>query len=140
MVLSIYVSVTDLQQLPAVREVIRGSLVALRPGEAVIETSDDLTALSGDVIDELVATSQQTVASLLGIVAILVAAVQFGRVSSMAKEIGRRRALGASRSLIVTSVLLSAGLAASLGALVGTAAGMAVTLPPPARCRGRSSS
>lgn len=127
-VLTIYVSVADLHQLAPVQAALRGTLIAELPTEASIETNESLAALSTDVIDELTASSRQTVAALLTVVVLLVGAVQFGRVSATARDIGRRRALGASRSLIVASVLVSAALAAAIGAVVGTAVGVGVTL------------
>lgn len=127
-VLTIFVSVTSLQQLEQVQAATRGLLIAERPHEATITTNEALVGLSSDVSDELAASSRQTVSALLAIVALLVAAVQFGRVSATAKDIGRRRALGATRSLIVSSVLVSAAAAAVIGAVVGTLIGCGITL------------
>ncbi len=124
---TLLVSVTDIHQLQPVQLALRASIIAENPNDLAFEIDDGLAQLSQDVIDDLAASSRQTVSALLALVALLVAAVQFGRVTSMAREIGRRRALGATRSMIVGSVLLGSGFAAALGAVVGTAAGVAIT-------------
>ena len=59
--------------------------------------------------------------------AALIAAVQFGRVTGMARDIGRARALGPTRTTIVLPILLNAGLCGVLGALAGIAAGLVVS-------------
>lgn len=61
---------------------------------------------------------------LLSTVSLLVSAVQFGRVSSAARDIGRRRALGASRSLVVAQILVNGVLTGLSGATLGAAAGL----------------
>lgn len=125
---TLLVSVSDINQLQPVQLALRAAVIAESPSDLVFEIDDGLAALSQDVIDDLAASSRITVSALLALVALLVAAVQFGRVSGMAREIGRRRALGATRSAIVTSVLLSSGFAAAIGAVAGTAIGVGVTI------------
>lgn len=93
-----------------------------------METSGDLAALSSDVVSELARTAQLTLSGLLAVVAALVGTVPFGRVAGMTRDIGRQRALGAPRHLVVAAILLHAACTALVGATVGVGAGAAVTL------------
>lgn len=126
-VLTIWVSVSDVTLLPDVTTAVRASLVAKAPGGLRIETATELAALSGDVAEDLAQNARLTVGGLVLAVAVLIAAVQFGRVAGMSRDIGRARALGASRSMIVLQILLNAGLCGTIGALLGVGAGLAVT-------------
>ncbi|MCL1900502.1 MAG: FtsX-like permease family protein, partial [Promicromonosporaceae bacterium] len=47
-------------------------------------------------------------------------------VGAQRRDFGRRRALGASRSLLMTFVILEGAMPAALGALVGTAGGVTI--------------
>ncbi|MBC7725807.1 MAG: ABC transporter permease [Burkholderiaceae bacterium] len=134
--LTLWVSVGDVSQIAAVTEAVRATLIVADASHIRIETSSELAQLSVDVVSDLAHSARLTVGSLLVAVAILIATVQFGRVSGMARDIGRRRALGATRTTIVLHILISAGLCAVVGAAAGTATGLVVaslvagTLPP----------
>lgn len=116
----------DVAQLADVTAAIGDTLITTQAGRLRVETSTELAQLSADVSAELARTARLTVSGLLLAVAALIAAVQFGRVTGMARDIGRARALGATRSTIVLQILLNAGLCGVLGALAGIAAGMVV--------------
>lgn len=134
--LTVWVSVRDVAQLERATAAVRGAVVADEPGALRVTTSVDLAALSTDLVDELARSSRATITGLLLAVAVLIGAVQFGRVAGMSRDIGRRRALGASRTLILLQVLLAAALSATAGALLGGVAGVIVVTvlagaPPP---------
>lgn len=137
---TIWVSVGQVSDLPAVADAVRAAVVADDPGAVRVETSADLAALGDDVVAELAASARTTLTGLLLLVAGLLGAVQFGRVAGMARDLGRRRALGASRHLIVVLVLLNAAATAALGATAGTVIGVGLTLglagaaPPASFC------
>ena len=71
--------------------------------------------------------ARRTVTGLLLAVAILVGALQYGRVAGMARDIGRCRALGATRSTIVLQVLINADLCGVIGSVLGIAVGLVIT-------------
>lgn len=125
--LTLWVSVDDIAQLPLVTAAVRSTLIARSPGALRVDTAVGVATLSNDVIDEMARTAQLTLTGLLVAVAVLIGAVQFGRVAGMAKDIGRRRALGASRTTIVIQVLLNATVCALLGATGGGVAGLILT-------------
>ena len=134
--LTLWVSVADVSQLPDMTTALTGTVVASDVGALRVTTSDELALLSADISAELARSAQVTIAGLVVAVAVLIGAVQFGRVASMSRDIGRRRALGANRTAIMLTVLLTAALSMAVGALLGTAAGLVVTaaiagaLPP----------
>lgn len=126
--LTMWVSVHDVSLLPEVERAVRDTIVAASPGALRVETSSELTRLSADVARELGRSAQITVSSLLLAVSVLIAAVQFGRVSSIARDIGRARALGATRSTIVMQILINAALCAIAGIVAGVGTGLVITL------------
>lgn len=134
--LTMWVSVTDVALLPQVTKAVQSALVAEHAGNVQITTSVVLTNLSADVSAGLARSAQRTISGLLAAVTLLIAAVQFGRVTSMARDIGRRRALGASRSLIMVGIILNSALCGVIGALGGVVVGAGITrqvagaLPP----------
>lgn len=140
--LTLWVSAQNIAGLPALRDAVSATVIADQPASLRIDTADELASLSEGVITDMARAAQLTISGLLVAVTILVSAVQFGRVAGMARDIGRRRALGASQSLIVTQVLAHAGLCGLLGTTLGVATGLALSaviahsLPPASFCTG----
>lgn len=126
--LTLWVSVADVSQLPAMTAAVSGSVIAADASALRVTTSDDLALLSADISAELARSAQLTIGGLVLAVAVLIGAVQFGRVAGMSRDIGRRRALGANRTAIMLTVLLTAALSAALGAALGTIAGLMVSV------------
>lgn len=93
-----------------------------------ITTSESLAQLRDAVRGQLGSYGRELVVLILALSAVLVAAVQYGLVSLRRKDFGRRRALGASRSLIVGLVLLQVICVSMVGALLGTAASVAILI------------
>lgn len=122
--LTLWVSVSDVAHLQTVTRAVTSALVVESPGALRIDTSKDLALLSSDVAAELATSARLLVTALLLAVAILIGILQFGRVSGMAKDIGRSRALGASRSTIVLQILINAGACGIVGAGLGTLVGV----------------
>ena len=125
-VLELWVSVHDVSRVTAVADAVARTLVVVKPGALQIDTASELSGLSGDIVDELARSARLTLAGLLLAVAILIGAVQHGRVAATTRDIGRRRALGATRSTIMVHVVLSAGMCAALGTTLGVGVGLAV--------------
>lgn len=125
-VLTLWVSVHDVSQVAAVADAVRGGLVASNPGALQIDTATELPSLSGDIVDEIVRSARLTLGGLLLAVVVLVGVVQHGRVVATTRDIGRRRALGATRSTIMVHVVLIAGMSAALGTMFGVGVGLAI--------------
>lgn len=122
--LRLYLSVTDVSRLEDVVPALRSVTTSVEPAQLVVETSPDLARLSEDIAAEMARQARATLLGLLGTVSLLVSAVQFGRVNSAARDIGRRRALGASRSLVVAHILVNGILTGLTGATLGAVAGL----------------
>lgn len=63
---------------------------------------------------------------------VLIAMTTFGTVALRRKDFGRRRALGASRPVLIGLILTQTTLTAAFGAVLGTIITAAITQPPPA--------
>lgn len=87
-----------------------------------VETSKTLAQLRGLIQDQLSNFSRGMVIAMLALTGTLVAVMLYGLVLMRRKDYGRRRALGATRRLIVTLILFQT---ASL-ALVGVALGVTI--------------
>lgn len=122
---SLLISVQDVSQLEPVAGAVPKLLIAADPVGPEVTVSGDLAAISDSVVQELQETARLTLLSVVSLVAVLIGVMQFGRVTAMARDIGRRRALGATRSLIVAQVLLGSAITAVLGVSVGTLLGAA---------------
>ena len=88
-----------------------------------VETSAALAELRAAVQGELGAFSRGLILALLGVGLLLVALVAYGSVTIRGQDFGRRRALGASRSAILSLVALQYTQIALAGACLGVAAG-----------------
>lgn len=124
--IALWVSVSDVADLALVTDAVSDAIVLAEPGGVRIETSEELALLGADVAADLARTARLTITGLLGAITVLVGAVQFGRVSATLRDIGRARALGASRSTIVLQVLVNATLCAVIGAALGAVAGVII--------------
>lgn len=124
--LRIQLSVDDVSRIGAVREAALSSVRAADRSQLAVQDSQELANVGADVVDRLAAQARQTLLGVLAITCVLVAAVWFGRVQAIAKDIGRRRTLGASRSLIAAQVIVNAALSGTLGATLGIGLGLVV--------------
>ena len=101
----------------------------LDPKKVEIATRSNLASIRGTLEQGLIESGRGLVAMILVSTALLLGVIQYALVMIRRKEYGRRRAPGASRSLIVTLVLLQTALLAAVGAIVGTVgAVMALTI------------
>lgn len=90
------------------------------PTTVTVETSEQLAAVRLDVEQQLGGFGRAMVLSSFGASAALVAAILYALVMLRRRDFGRRRALGAARSLVVTLLLAQTGMLATLGAAAGT--------------------
>lgn len=127
----------DASQVEAVRGTVQGVIDVHDPQSITLETSERLAQLRGLIDAQLGGASRALVLGIFALTAVLVAAILYALVMMRRKDFGRRRALGASRGLIVGLVLVQVGVLAVVGAVVG-AVGSFVALaaggdpqPPP---------
>lgn len=89
-----------------------------------VQTSEAFADVRAAVAGELGFYSRRLVTLVLGAGLVLVGLNVYGSVTTRRRDFGRRRALGATRptiiNLVFTRVLVTAGLGASLGALIAT--------------------
>lgn len=123
-VIYMYVVVDDAAHAEAMGEAITAALHAEDPDQIDVAVSSGALRLRDTVKGTLGASSRQLMAVLLASGMLTVAIATTGGVAARRRDFGRDRALGASRSAIVTGVLIHSGLAACLGAIVGTAVGL----------------
>jgi len=103
-----------------------GLLGAADPQLVTIETSASLAAVRAAVSGELGAHNRNLVIAILGIAGLLVAINLLGLVQLRRKDFGRRRALGASQTLIIILLLTQTFLLSILGIVIGTALSLAL--------------
>jgi len=102
-------------------------LAVPNPEDITIETSAALAYLHAAVSGQLGQYGRTLVLSILGVAGILVAANLFGLVQMRRKDYGRRRALGASQSLIIGLLLTQTAILATIGAVVGAIAALTIS-------------
>jgi len=120
----IYVLVYDASDVPTISDAVTAGVWVDEPSQMTVETSDAILALQRVISGQLGASSRQLMAGIMGVGVAVVAATMFAVVGSKRRDFGRRRALGASRSAIVTLVLIQAGLTAIVGAMIGCGIGL----------------
>lgn len=125
-VTSVYVLAADVRDVPALAVVLREISGVEDQGDLVVTTSQALVDLSEVVSGRLGAFSRELAAGALvaggGFVAVTMLSIVAGR----RRDMGRRRALGASRSALVMLVAAQAGIPAAAGAILGTLIGIVV--------------
>ena len=95
---------------------------------ASIDTSADLIAVRAAVHGQLGSFGRSAILGVLGLVVILVTIALLALMNGRRRDFGRRRALGASQSLIIALVLLQVGLPALAGSALGIASGWIVAV------------
>lgn len=112
------------QQVAVVEQTVRGLLAPTDPTKVSVETSAELAAIRAAVRGELGSYGRGLVLAILGGAAVLVAVNNLALVTLRRKDFGRRRALGATRALIVALLLSQVALLALLGVALGVVAGL----------------
>ncbi|MFT4123546.1 MAG: lipoprotein ABC transporter permease [Microbacteriaceae bacterium] len=103
----------------------------LDPADAskvTIRTSESFARLRALVDEQLSSSSWSLVVTLFGLTGLLTFVVNMGLVIMRRKDFGRRRALGATKGLIVALMVAQAGALAALGAVLGIGASLACLL------------
>lgn len=119
---------TRAEQVAPVSELVVSMLDAADAGSVRVVTSDSLIRLRGLIDGELARMGGALVAAILGLTALVVAATLYGVALLRRREFGRRRALGASRRIIVALLIVQTVAAAVPGALLGVGAAVVALL------------
>lgn len=98
------------------------------PTGVSVHTSEALATLRALIEGQLGSFSRGLIIALLALTGALVAILLYGLVMMRRRDYGRRRALGATRGLIVALLLTQTALLALIGAAVGAAAATIVLL------------
>lgn len=106
-----------------VSDAVLSVLAADDPTKVTVQTSEALAQLRALVQGQLGSFSRGLVLVMLAITGALVAVILYGLVMMRRKDFGRRRALGATRGLIVGLLLTQTALLAVGGAALGAAIG-----------------
>lgn len=95
------------------------------PTAVTVETSAALAQVRAAVQGQLGQFGRALILIILGLTGVLVAAILFGLVMLRRRDYGRRRALGATKGLIVAIVLIQTAIPALVGSCLGTFAALA---------------
>lgn len=121
------VILTDARVAARAQSVVLAMIDAPDVGTLSIVSPVSLAELQGQVAEDLSAFGRTLLLGVLGGGASLVAIVVLADVLIRRSDLGRRRALGATRGAILFIVMLRACLAAVVGAVIGSAIGTALT-------------
>lgn len=121
----VYVLASDVTVIDRLEGVLTTSTPALNPAALTVETPKGAIALRDVIAGRLGAASRQLMAVVMGVGAVIIAVTVLSAVISRRREFGRRRALGATRSALVATLLAQAAIGAIIGTAVGTGAGVA---------------
>ncbi len=108
-------------------------LAATDPTKVTVQTSESLAQLRALIQGQLGGYSRGLVLALTALTGTLVAILLYGLVMMRRRDYGRRRALGATRGLIITLLIAQTGVLALIGIVIGliiTSALLAITNSP----------
>lgn len=120
----VHVMARDVTVVERLASALATSVPADNPAAVTVDTPAGALALRDVVAGELGASARRLLAVVLGVGAVIVAVTMLGAVAARRRDIGRRRALGATRSAIVVGVLAQTTAAAVVGILLGSASGL----------------
>lgn len=118
---SVHILAADPAQVTRIAEATLNVLAAENFSAVSVETSAALAEVRAAVKGELGEYGRQLITFVLAAGLVLTALSVFGAVTNRRRDFGRRRALGASRAFIVALVAIQTGIAALVGAFIGSA-------------------
>lgn len=126
-VASLHTILTDSSQAQAAQRTVIGLLGSLPDSEAIsVRSPMQMAQLQDEIIGDLGSFGRALLYGSLGIGALLVGIVVFADILVRRKDLGRRRALGASRSTIISLMLLRTLVPAAVGGLIGIVGGLMI--------------
>ena len=133
---TVYLMARDAADVSTLGAALPHALPAADPAALVVDAPEGTVALQAVVSGDLGASARRTMLLVLGVGLVVVVVTTYSSTSSRRRELGRRRALGATRSALVVAVLTQLAVAGVAGALLGVVAGLVVVyrlsgaLPP----------
>lgn len=121
----LYVMASDVTVVDRLGRVLTSGAPALDPSALTVEEPSGAIALRQVVAGQLGTASRQLMALVMGVGAVIIAVAMLSATGSRRRDLGRRRALGATRSALVAAMLMQTGIASIPGILLGTAGGLA---------------
>lgn len=121
---SLHVVVTDSSAAQVAQRAVLGLIAPADPQDITVQSPVALAELQAEVAADLGTFGRTLLLGVLGAGALLTAIVVLADVLLRRADLGRRRALGATRSTILALVLARTAVPALLGAGLGTAAGL----------------
>ncbi|MDR0481860.1 MAG: hypothetical protein LBH13_01665 [Cellulomonadaceae bacterium] len=122
----VYAMATNVAVVDRLEAVLASSTPADNPAALTVETPAGAIALRDVIAGRLGAASRQLMGVVMGVGAVMIAVTMFATTISRRRDIGRRRALGATRSTLIAGMLLQTALSSCAGAIIGTTAGLIV--------------
>ncbi|WP_099332096.1 ABC transporter permease [Actinomyces minihominis] len=119
------VVIASVEEVETVQKAVLTSLGAFDPSTVSIESPRALNTLAALLNSQLARYNQALLAMILGVGAIFIAIVTLSDVLLHRKELGRRRALGATRLDLSLLTVLRVVVPAGVGALVGSVSAIA---------------
>ncbi len=113
---------TTAAEIPETQDALLTLLHRMDPSDVEIESPQELAAVQADVLGNLARYNRSLALLVLGAGAVLTAIVTLADVLLHRAEIGRRRALGAARWVIIVLLVLRAAIGAVLGVVFGAIA------------------
>lgn len=123
----VYVRAAPGYDVESVADLVEALVPSATPAAVNVEVAQGALKLRSVLSGALGESSRALMATILGVGLLLVAITVTGSVNARRRDFGRQRAIGASRSAIVTLVVLSSAIAGALGALVGSLVGVVAT-------------
>lgn len=116
-----------INEVRAVQQQVIGLIAPVDMTKLMIESPVGLAQLQAEIAGDVSQYGRSMLIGILGGGGALISVVIFADVLVRRADLGRRRGLGAPRSLIVAMVMLRSGLCAFLGAAIGIAIGAYLT-------------
>ncbi len=136
-IFQLVVTVENPEDLALVTKTVYTMLDVSENTKVKVRSGEEAGKLRAVVEDSMSGYSRQLVLGVLAVMTLLEMAILYGFVLLRRKDFGRRRALGASRPLIVALVLTQTALLAIFGATIGVVVSTVISLatqsplPPP---------
>lgn len=135
--LFVYVLADNISVLSRLNATLSTSVPAWEPETLLIDTPHGAADLQAVIAGDLGRSSRILMLTVLGVGIAIIAVTTWGHMTQRRREFGRRRALGATRSVLVATVLIQTTLSALLGTMIGVALTLVIGVltpidaPPP---------
>lgn len=123
---TLHVIAADTQTVTATQQLTLGIIAAPRPEDLTVQSATALATLQGEIAGDLGLFGRQLLLLVLGAGAVLTSVVVLADVLLRRADLGRRRALGATRRGLIALVMLRGLIAAAIGVSLGTVLSLAI--------------